>query len=367
MMNHYILMSNRESKAGLAGLDRGRPRARKTLIVLGLLLSALMVSISGCAPRDGKSFLAQTRCAQLGDTTLASGGELITVVNHVRARLGLPDFIGTWEFARDALYLGMCLDLLTSDAIVFIERYERELINSIDEKISDIRGLGISIDPTIAPVNTPSRAFEALMEDDEPMALEMVISMIIGAVLLAILFALPYTLPRAEQVNERKRILARMKDRAFTPREDGESGEHTFMNLGRPIGCLWEHATRASLIIAGAILFLMWSDNSSAESDVIFFCCVVYPLMALGYATVEFVSSSDRFITNQRVIQSTTFFFPREDLYAETVKGVEVRRSLFGMVFGYGTLKISIGNQVYNMPYVRDPREVKSTWDKLNG
>ena len=117
------------------------------------------------------------------------------MVNHVRARLGLPDFIGTWEFARDALYLGMCLDLLTSDAIVFIERYERELINSIDENISDIRSLGLSIDPAAAPVNAPSRAFEALMEDDEPMALEIVISMVIGAALLAILFALPYTLP----------------------------------------------------------------------------------------------------------------------------------------------------------------------------
>ena len=168
-------MLNRESQVGQAGLDRGRPRARKTLIVLGLLLSALMVSISGCAPRDGKSFLAQTRCAQLGDTTLASGGELLTVVNHVRARLGLPDFIGTWEFARDALYLGMCLDLLTSDAIVFIERYERELMNSIDENISNIRSGGLSIDPAAAPVNAPSRAFEALMEDDEPMALEIVI------------------------------------------------------------------------------------------------------------------------------------------------------------------------------------------------
>ena len=359
-------MLNRESQVGLAGLDRGRPRARKTLIVLGLLLSALMVSISGCAPRDGKSFLAQTRCAQLGDTTLASGGELLTVVNHVRARLGLPDFIGTWEFARDALYLGMCLDLLTSDAIVFIERYERELINSIDENISDIRSLGLSIDPAAAPVNAPSRAFEALMEDDEPMALEIVISMVIGAALLAILFALPYTLPKAEQVNERKRILARMKDRAFTPREHGESGEHTFMNLGRPIGCLWEHATRTSLIIAFAILFLWWSDNASAESDVVFFCCVVYPLLAIGYATVEFVSSSDRFITNQRVVQGTTFFFPREDLYADTVEGVEVRRSLFGMIFGYGTLKISIGDQVYTMPYVKDATDVKSTWDKLN-
>ena len=360
-------MLNREPKAGLAGLDRGRPRARKTLVVVGLLLSAVMVSISGCAPRDGNSFLAQTRCAQLGDTTLASGGELLTVVNHVRARLGLPDFIGTWEFARDALYLGMCLDLLTSDAIAFIERYERELVNSIDENISDMKGLSVSIDPTVAPLNAPSQAFEALMEDDQPMALEMVISMVVGAALLAILFALPYTLPRVEQANERKRILARMKDRAFTPREHGESGEHTFMNLGRPIGCLWEHATRTSLIIAFAILFLWWSDNASAESDVIFFCCVVYPLLALGYATVEFVSSSDRFITNQRVVQGTTFFFPREDLYADTVKGVEVRRSLFGMLFGYGTLKILMGDQVYNMPYVKDAREVKSTWDKLNG
>ena len=157
-------MLNREPKAGLAGLDQGRPRARKTLVVVGLLLSAVMVSISGCAPRDGNSFLAQTRCAQLGDTTLASGGELLTVVNHVRARLGLPDFIGTWEFARDALYLGMCLDLLTSDAIAFIERYERELVNAIDENISDMTGLSISIDPTIAPLNAPSRAFEALMD-----------------------------------------------------------------------------------------------------------------------------------------------------------------------------------------------------------
>jgi hypothetical protein len=94
---------------------------------------------------------------------------------------------------------------------------------------------------------------------------------------------------------------------------------------------------------------------------------VVYPLLALGYATVEFVSSSDRFITNRRVVQGTTYFFPREDLYADTVKGVEVRRSLFGMLFGYGTLKIFMGDHVYNMPYVKDAKEVKSIWDKLNG
>ena len=221
--------------------------------------------------------------------------------------------------------------------------------------------------PRMPPIDVPSQGFEALMKDDSPPSLEIVVSMITGAALLGVLFALPYTLPRVEQVNERKQVLARMKDRAFTPREHGESGEHTFMNLGRPIGCLWEHATRTSLIIAFAILFLWWSDNASAESDVIFFCCVVYPLLALGYATVEFVSSSDRFITNQRVVQGTTFFFPREDLYADTVNGVEVRRSLFGMLFGYGTLKIFMGDQVYNMPYVKDAREVKSTWDKLNG
>ena len=37
------------------------------------------------------------------------------------------------------------------------------------------------------------------------------------------------------------------------------------------------------------------------------------------------------------------------------------------MIFGYGTLKISIGDQVYTMPYVKDATDVKSTWDKLNG
>ena len=219
-----------------------------------------MVSISGCAPRDGKGFLAQTRCAQLGDTTLASGSELLTVVNHIRARLGLPDFVGSWEFARDALYLGMCLDLMTTDAIAFIERYEQALVLSIDENLNNIKALSISIDPTVAPVDAPSDAFEALMEDDEPLGIDIILSMLIGAALLSILFALPYTLPRVEKVNERKRLLAIMKDRAFTPREHGESGEHTFMNLGRPVGCLWEHATRAAVLAAFAMAFLIWSD-----------------------------------------------------------------------------------------------------------
>ncbi len=348
-------------------VNKGNPRARKTLIALGLLLSAIMVTISGCAPRDGNGLLAQTRCAQLGDTTLASGGELLTLVNHIRARLGLPDFVGSWEFARDALYLGMCLDLLTSDAIAFIERYERALVDSISETPKAVRALKLAIDPTITPANMPSRGFEALMEDDSPPSLEIIVSMVTGAALLGVLFALPYTLPRVEQVNERKQVLARMKDRAFTPREHGESGEHTFMNLGRPVGCLWEHATRAALIIAFAVAFLVWSDNASAESDVIFFCCVVYPLLALGYASVEFVSSSNRFITNHRVIQSTTFFFPREDLYADSVSAMEVRPSIFGLLFGYGTLRISMGDQVYDMPYVKDPKNVKSTWEKLRG
>lgn len=348
-------------------VNKGNPRARKTLIALGLLLSAIMVTISGCAPRDGNGLLAQTRCAQLGDTTLASGGELLTLVNHIRARLGLPDFVGSWEFARDALYLGMCLDLLTSDAIAFIERYERALVDSISETPKAVRALKLAIDPTITPANMPSRGFEALMEDDSPPSLEIIVSMVTGAALLGVLFALPYTLPRVEQVNERKQVLARMKDRAFTPREHGESGEHTFMNLGRPVGCLWEHAIRAALIIGCAVAFLVWSDNASAESDVIFFCCVVYPLLALGYASVEFVSSSNRFITNHRVIQSTTFFFPREDLYADSVSAMEVRPSIFGLLFGYGTLRISMGDQVYDMPYVKDPKNVKSTWEKLRG
>lgn len=203
------------------------------------------------------------------------------------------------------------------------------------------------------------------MEDDTPLSLEIIISMLTGAALLGVLFALPYTLPRVEHLNERKQVLTRMKDRAFTPREHGESGEHTFLNLGRPVGCLWEHATRAAIIIACAVGFLLWSDNASAESDVIFFCCVVYPLLALGYASVEYTSSSNRFVTNHRVVQSTTFFFPREDLYADSVSAMEVRPSLFGVLFGYGTLRISMGEQIYDMPYVKDAKTVKSTWEKL--
>jgi len=358
-------MLNQKNKTGLHRLEAGRPKTRKTLIILGLFLSAVMISISGCSPRDGEGFLAQTRCAQLGNTTLASGSELLIVVNHIRARLGLPDFVGSWEFARDALYLGMCLDLMTSDAIAFIERYERALVSSIDENIINIRTLSVAIDPTVAPGNAHSDAFETLMNRDEPMDLNIIVSMIVGASLLVILFALPYTLPRMEKAHEHKRLLAIMKDRVFTPREHGESGEHTFMNLGRPVGCLWEHATRAAVIAAFAIVFLLWSDNASAESDVIFLCCIVYPLLALAYAILEFFSSSDRFITNHRVVQSTTFFFPREDLYADSVSGLEVRRSVVGTLFGYGTLKISAEGQTFNMPYVKDAKEVKSTWDKL--
>ena len=355
-------MLNQNNKTRLHKLETGRP---KTLIILGLFLSVVMTSISGCSPRDGEGFLAQTRCAQLGDTTLASGSELLIVVNHIRARLGLPDFVGSWEFALDALYLGMCLDLMTSDAIAFIERYERALVSSIDKNISNIRSLSLAIDPTVAPDNAHSDAFETLMNRDEPMDLEIILSMVVGAVLLGILFALPYTLPRVEKAHEHKRLLAIMKDRAFTPSEHGETGEHTFMNLGRPVGCLWEHATRAAIVAAFAILFLLWSDNASAESDVIFLCCVVYPLLALGYATLEFISSSNRFITNRRVVQSTTFFFPRQDLYADSVSGLEVRRSVVGTLFGYGTLKISAEGQTFNMPYVKDANEVKLTWDKL--
>ena len=358
-------MLNQNNKTRLHSLETGRPKTRKTLIILGIFLSAVMISISGCSPRDGEGFLAQTRCSQLGNTTLASGSELLIVVNHIRARLGLPDFVGSWEFARDALYLGMCLDLMTSDAIAFIERYERALVSSIDKNMINIMPLSVAIDPTVAPGNAHSDAFETLMNRDEPMDLNIILSMIVGAALLGILFALPYTLPRVEKAHEHKRLLAIMKDRVFTPREHGESGEHTFMNLGRPVGCLWEHATRAAVIAAFAIVFLLWSDNASAESDVIFLCCIVYPLLALAYATLEFFSSSDRFITNHRVVQSTTFFFPREDLYADSVSGLEVRRSVVGTLFGYGTLKISAEGQTFNMPYVKDAKEVKSTWDKL--
>ena len=358
-------MLSQNKKPRLHRLEAGRPKTQKTLVILGLLLSAVMISISGCAPRDGQGLLAQTRCAQLGDTTLASGNELLIVVNHIRARLGLRDFVGSWEFARDALYLGMCLDLMTSDAIAFIERYERALVSSIDKNISNIKSLSIAIDPTVAPGKANSDAFETLMNRDEPMDLEIILSLVVGAALLGILFALPYTLPTMEKAHEHKRLLAIMKDRAFTPREHGETGEHTFMNLGRPVGCLWEHATRAAAIAAFAVVFLLWSDNASAESDVIFLCCVVYPLLALAYATLEFFSSSDRFITNQRVVQSNTFFFPREDLYADSVSGLEVRRSVVGTLFGYGTLKISAEGQTFNMPYVKDVKEVKSTWDKL--
>jgi hypothetical protein len=44
---------------------------------------------------------------------------------------------------------------------------------------------------------------------------------------------------------------------------------------------------------------------------------------------------------------------------------MEVRPSLCGFLFGYGTLRISIGGQVYDMPYVKDAKTVKSTWEKL--
>ena len=358
-------MLSQNNKTRLHRLEAGRPKTRKTLIFVGLFLSAVMISISGCSPRDGEGFLAQTRCAQLGNTTLASGSELLILVNHIRARLGLPDFVGSWEFARDALYLGMCLDLMTSDAIAFIERYERALVSSIDKNLGNIRSLSVAIDPAVPPGNAHSDAFETLMNCDEPMDLKIIFSMVVGTALIGILFALPYTLPRVEKAHERKRLLAIMKDRAFTPHEHGETGEHTFMNLGRPVGCLWEHATRAAVMAACAIVFLLWSDNASAESDIIFLCCVVYPLLALAYATLEFFSSSDRFITNHRVVQSNTFFFPREDLYADSVSGLEVRRSVVGTLFGYGTLKISAEGQTFNMPYVKDVKEVKLTWDKL--
>ncbi|GIR14284.1 MAG: hypothetical protein CM15mP25_0390 [Gammaproteobacteria bacterium] len=357
-------MLNQNNKTRLHRLETGRPKTRKTLIILGLFLSVVMISISGCSPRDGNSFLAQTRCAQLGDTTLASGSELLIVVNHIRARLGLPDFVGSWEFALDALYLGMCLDLMTSDAIAFIDRYERALVSSIDKNISNIRSLSVAIDPTVAPENAPSDAFEMLMNRDEPMDLRIILSMVVGAAFARHTVCVTLYATRMEKAHEHKRLLAIMKDRAFTPSEHGETGEHTFMNLGRPVGCLWEHATRAPYS-AFAILFLLWSDNASAESDVIFLCCVVYPLLALGYATLEFVSSSNRFITNHRVVQSTTFFFPREDLYADSVSGLEVRRSVVGTLFGYGTLEISAEGQTFNMPYVKDANEVKLTWDKL--
>ena len=134
------------------------------------------------------------------------------------------------------------------------------------------------------------------------------------------------------------------------------------MNLGRP----WDvsGSMRGGHIAAFAILFLLWSDNASAESDVIFLCCVVYPLLALGYATLEFVSSSNRFITNHRVVRAP-HFLSRQDLYADSVSGLEVRRSVVGTLFGYGTLKISAEGQTFNMPYVKDAKEVKLTWDKL--
>ena len=169
-------MLNQNNKTRLHRLETGRPKTRKTLIILGLFLSVVMISISGCSPRDGNSFLAQTRCAQLGDTTLASGSELLIVVNHIRARLGLPDFVGSWEFALDALYLGMCLDLMTSDAIAFIDRYERALVSSIDRNISNIRSLSLAIDPAVAPENAPSDAFEMLMNRDEPMDFQIILS-----------------------------------------------------------------------------------------------------------------------------------------------------------------------------------------------
>ena len=99
----------------------------------------------------------------------------------------------------------------------------------------------------------------------------------------------------------------------------------------------------------------------------LFSCAVLlYTHCWLGYATLEFISSSDRFITNHRVVQSTTFFFPREDLFADTVNALEVSRSLVGTVFGYGTLKILADGEIFSMPYVKDAGEVKSTWDKLS-
>ena len=67
-----------------------------------------------------------------------------------------------------------------------------------------------------------------------------------------------------------------MKDRAFTPREHGESGEHTFMNLGRPIGCLGAcHQNITHYRIRDPVFW--WSDNASAESDVFSFVVLFTP------------------------------------------------------------------------------------------
>jgi hypothetical protein len=44
---------------------------------------------------------------------------------------------------------------------------------------------------------------------------------------------------------------------------------------------------------------------------------------------------------------------------------MEVRPSILGVLFGYGTLRISMGDKVYDMHYVKDARTVKSTWEKL--
>ena len=358
-------MLNQNNKTRLHRLETGRPKTRKTLIILGLFLSVVMISISGCSPRDGNSFLAQTRCAQLGDTTLASGSELLIVVNHIRARLGLPDFVGSWEFALDALYLGMCLDLMTSDAIAFIDRYERALVSSIDKNISNIRSLSVAIDPTVAPENAPSDAFEMLMNRDEPMDFQNhFVNGRWGGFARHTVCVTLYVTENGESSRTQEAIGHHERQSVYAQRTR-RNWRAYFYEPGASRGMSLGACHEGGHIAAFAILFLLWSDNASAESDVIFLCCVVYPLLALGYATLEFVSSSNRFITNHRVVQSTTFFFPRQDLYADSVSGLEVRRSVVGTLFGYGTLKISAEGQTFNMPYVKDAKEVKLTWDKL--
>ena len=52
-------MLSQNNKTRLHRLEAGRPKTRKTLIIVGLFLSAVMISISGCSPRDGEGFGVQ--------------------------------------------------------------------------------------------------------------------------------------------------------------------------------------------------------------------------------------------------------------------------------------------------------------------
>ena len=96
--------------------------------VKNIILISSTVMFVACGPSDDER--VESSCSQLAMIPADDDAQVLEIVNDTRDDLGLRDFIGSAQVARDAVNLGICPDLLQKGTFEFADIYEESLSNS---------------------------------------------------------------------------------------------------------------------------------------------------------------------------------------------------------------------------------------------